>query len=61
MNGFTSPVAAAAYPPTKVVTTAAETAEPARPIRMSRRVGVYRQKSEMFATSVRDAPHITVT
>ena len=28
---------------------------------MSRRVGVYRQKSEMFATSVSEAPHMTVT
>ncbi len=39
-NGFVSPLAAATYPPTNVVTTAARSADATRPIRMSRRVGV---------------------
>ncbi len=45
----------------KVVTATAGTAEAKRPIRMSRRVGVYRQKSAMLGTRVSEAPHITVT
>ena len=45
----------------EVVTATASTDAPNRPMRMSRRVGVYRHRSETFVTSVSEAPHSTVT
>src|SRR5262249_30206304 len=60
-NGLVFPVAIAAYPPTNVVTATEESAEAMKPNRMSRRVGVYGQKSAMWVKGARDEPHATVT
>src|SRR4051794_8639162 len=60
-NGLVSPVAAAAYPPMNVSTRAAASAEATRPMRTSRRVGVYLQKSATLVTRVMLEPAISVT